>query len=129
MGLWLALSGRIRTWLAVAGGVVLAGVEDHATEGRADRLSLGRSRAGLGADAGDEGRKPLADVTHVRIGRLAVVHQQDNLHRVGRRHDVQDLAGSCAAHGEREHDHQHHLADGPRRIAPSVGLLHEQARN
>ena len=24
MGLWLALSGRVKTWLAVAGGVVIA---------------------------------------------------------------------------------------------------------
>ena len=36
MGLWLALSGKVNTWLAVAGGVVLALFYAY-TKGRADQ--------------------------------------------------------------------------------------------
>lgn len=36
MGLWLALSGRVKTWLAVAGGVVLALFYAY-IKGRADQ--------------------------------------------------------------------------------------------
>ena len=42
MGLWLALSGRIRTWLAVAGGVVLAllyaYIKGRTDQGKADEV-------------------------------------------------------------------------------------------
>jgi hypothetical protein len=36
MGLWLALSGKVKTWLAVAGGVVLALFYAY-IKGRADQ--------------------------------------------------------------------------------------------
>ena len=40
MGLWLALSGKVKTWLAVAGGVVLAlfyaYIKGRADQGKAD---------------------------------------------------------------------------------------------
>ena len=42
MGLWLALSSKVRTWLAVAGGVVLAlfyaYIQGRADQGKADEV-------------------------------------------------------------------------------------------
>lgn len=42
MGLWLALSGKVKTWLAVAGGVVLAlfyaYIKGRTDQGRADEV-------------------------------------------------------------------------------------------
>ena len=42
MGLWLALSGKVRTWLAVAGGVVLAlfyaYIKGRTDQGKADEV-------------------------------------------------------------------------------------------
>lgn len=43
MGLWLALSGKVKTWLAVAGGVVIAlfyaYLKGRADQGKADEVS------------------------------------------------------------------------------------------
>ena len=42
MGLWLALSGKVKTWLAVAGGVVIAlfyaYLKGRADQGKADEV-------------------------------------------------------------------------------------------
>ena len=42
MGLWLALSGKVKTWLAVAGGVVIAlfyaYIKGRADQGKADEV-------------------------------------------------------------------------------------------
>ena len=42
MGLWLALSGKVKTWLAVAGGVVLAlfyaYIKGRTDQGKADEV-------------------------------------------------------------------------------------------
>jgi dienelactone hydrolase len=59
MGLWLALSGKVKTWLAVAGGVVIALFYAY-IKGRTDQ-----SKADEGQEISDyvETRRRLDDTT------------------------------------------------------------------